>query len=150
MAEDCSLVFTTSRGQVRMAPTVPPHLRGGAGWEIKQKGRGAHQHGEKRKAVVLLRNLQSGWEKKKTHKQAFDFDVTWNQWSTIVLFRGPRGRDKQIVATQPNCLSWAKMLTQQTGVPERRRAKNAGGDGHCVYMQTLSRLSNHFNFSGAV
>ena len=26
MWDDCSLVFTTSRGQVRIAPTVPPHL----------------------------------------------------------------------------------------------------------------------------
>uniref|UniRef100_A0A3Q2FZQ3 Uncharacterized protein n=1 Tax=Cyprinodon variegatus TaxID=28743 RepID=A0A3Q2FZQ3_CYPVA len=26
MEEDCSLVLTTSRGQVKMAPTVPPHL----------------------------------------------------------------------------------------------------------------------------
>lgn len=26
--EDCSLVFTTSRGQVKIAPTVPPHLEG--------------------------------------------------------------------------------------------------------------------------
>lgn len=29
MEEDCSLVFTTSRGQVNIAPTVPPHLEGG-------------------------------------------------------------------------------------------------------------------------
>ena len=28
MEEDCSLVFTTSRGQVKIAPTVPPHLEG--------------------------------------------------------------------------------------------------------------------------
>jgi hypothetical protein len=31
--EDWSRVFTTSRGQVKMAPTVPPHLGGEEGRE---------------------------------------------------------------------------------------------------------------------
>lgn len=43
-------------------------------------------------------------------------NVTWSLWPSIIPFRGSCETDKQIVPTQSNCLSCAKMLTQQTGI----------------------------------
>lgn len=65
MEEDCNLVFTTSRGHVKIAPTVPPHLKEGEedifkGWpkgeecrKLTQKER-VHERSARKRCVPAL------------------------------------------------------------------------------------------------
>lgn len=59
MEEDCSLVFTTSRGQVKIAPTVPPHLEQSSTCPECKEGKNEDERGEK----------ENEWQETQTRQQ---------------------------------------------------------------------------------
>lgn len=77
MEEDCSLVFTTSRGQVKMAPTVPPHLEkkqqvSRKKWENRTEARPG-------KKFAVAPNMSPPKKQKQQKSSYTDISrVTWN------------------------------------------------------------------------
>lgn len=99
------------------------HIWGGVGlgYRDKRKRVGKEKHinmVRRGKPLHFCRTHNLGYKKKKTSKILMTYlnNVTCSLWPTITLFRGSCQTNKQIAATQSNCLSCAKTLTQHSGI----------------------------------